>query len=31
MTARVGVVTFPGSCDERDAVCALKALGAKKK
>jgi phosphoribosylformylglycinamidine synthase len=25
---RIGVVTFPGSCDDRDAVWALKALGA---
>jgi phosphoribosylformylglycinamidine synthase len=26
--ARIAVVTFPGSCDDRDAVWALKALGA---
>jgi len=26
--ARVAVVTFPGSCDDRDAVWALRALGA---
>jgi phosphoribosylformylglycinamidine synthase len=25
---QIGVVTFPGSCDDRDAVWALKALGA---
>jgi phosphoribosylformylglycinamidine synthase len=25
---RIGVVTFPGSCDDRDALWALKALGA---
>ena len=28
MNPRIGVVTFPGSCDDRDAVWALKALGA---
>jgi phosphoribosylformylglycinamidine (FGAM) synthase-like amidotransferase family enzyme len=31
MSVRVGVVTFPGSCDDRDALRAIELMGASRR